>query len=78
VFEVISNNTKLKTSILGGGRYDQLVSKISNDRKNFSAIGFAIGIERLLQVINEKKIYFQAYEKQILDILFFVDSEKIY
>ena len=50
VFEYIStDNEKLgtKSTIIGGGRYDYLVEKMDNTKK-VPAIGFAIGIERLM------------------------------
>ena len=50
VFEFIStdlNNLGTKSTIIGGGRYDSLVNKL-DDSKNVYAIGFALGIERLM------------------------------
>ncbi len=50
VFEFVSTdieNLGSKSTIIGGGRYDSLVSKF-DESKNVPAVGFAIGIERLM------------------------------
>ncbi len=50
VFEFVSTdieNLGSKSTIIGGGRYDSLVNKF-DESKNVPAIGFAIGIERLM------------------------------
>jgi len=49
-FEFISNEIGAQNAIAGGGRYDKLVSFL--DGKPTPAIGFAIGIERVLELIN--------------------------
>ena len=51
VFEVSLGENK---ALLGGGRYDKLYQEIGN--VNISALGFAIGIERLADYLEEKKI----------------------
>lgn len=50
VFEFVSTDEEAlgtKSTIIAGGRYDSLVNKI-DETKNIPAIGFAIGIERLM------------------------------
>ncbi len=50
VFEFVSTDTEnlgSKSTIIGGGRYDSLVNKF-DESKEVHAIGFAIGIERLM------------------------------
>ncbi|CAI2162887.1 17011_t:CDS:2 [Funneliformis geosporum] len=51
VFEVDLGTEK---AILGGGRYDSLYQEIGNI--NLPAIGFAVGIERLVDYLEEKKL----------------------
>jgi len=52
VFEIcLANN--LKSALVGGGRYDNLVQKISQSIQK-DAIGFAIGINRILSLTNLK------------------------
>lgn len=48
-FEFVSDEIGAQGSIAGGGRYDRLVEFL--DGKPTSGIGFAIGIERLLELI---------------------------
>ncbi len=51
VFEWISNGLGTQGTICGGGRYDGLVEKMGGNPT--PAIGFAIGIERLVLLIKE-------------------------
>lgn len=72
VFEFIGNDldSKSQKTILAGGRYDNLISDISNKKIDMPAIGFASGIERLMKIIEleEKK-------KQIIGITYISESE---
>lgn len=57
VFEFVStdiDNLGSKSTIIGGGRYDKLISKMTDDQKDVPAIGFAIGIERLMLAAKNK------------------------
>nr|YP_010728893.1 histidine tRNA synthetase [Lithothamnion corallioides]WEA76985.1 histidine tRNA synthetase [Lithothamnion corallioides] len=49
-FEIIDNNLNNQT-ICGGGRYDHLIKQLGGP--NTPAVGWAIGIERLLLLINQ-------------------------
>lgn len=54
VFEIYaeeSDEVTLKTALLGGGRYDNLVSEMGGPKT--SAVGFGMGIERLILVLKE-------------------------
>lgn len=48
-FEFVSDEIGAQSAIAGGGRYDRLVEFL--DGKETPAVGFAIGIERLLELI---------------------------
>ena len=52
VFEWISNDLGAQGTICGGGRYDGLVEKMGGNPT--PAIGFAIGIERLILLIKDQ------------------------
>lgn len=52
VFEWISNDLGAQGTICGGGRYDSLVEKMGGNPT--PAIGFAIGIERLILLIKDQ------------------------
>lgn len=54
VFEVLDENG---LAILGGGRYDGLSEILGG--KNLPAVGFAIGVERLVGIIKEQNINFK-------------------
>ncbi len=50
VFEFVSTDIEKlgsKSTIIGGGRYDELVNKLDNS-KNIPSVGFALGVERLM------------------------------
>ncbi|WP_339024043.1 histidine--tRNA ligase [Spiroplasma endosymbiont of Agriotes lineatus] len=50
VFEIINleKGAEGQNTLIGGGRYDNLIEELSKNQKSVPAIGFAIGIERLL------------------------------
>lgn len=52
-FEFISDEIGAQSAIAGGGRYDRLVEFLGG--RPTPGIGFAIGIERLLELINVKE-----------------------
>ena len=71
-FEFVSNQLGAQNAIAGGGRYDRLVEFLGG--KSTPAIGFAIGVERILDLIKEpaKKregYYFAALTKEALQIV---------
>ncbi|MDR3646809.1 MAG: histidine--tRNA ligase [Candidatus Babeliales bacterium] len=57
VFEFVSDNLGAQNAFCGGGRYDRLISEISENKQDHPAIGAAIGVERLillLELIKDK------------------------
>ena len=72
-FEFVSDNIGAQSAIAGGGRYDRLVEFLGG--KSTPAVGFAIGIERLLELIVKKEkeediLYIGAMSEEALDIVF--------
>ena len=69
VFEAVSGQLGAQDAFLGGGRYDNLSKQLGG--KEMHSIGFAIGVERIVELINiddlnEKiKVAFIVSEKQI-------------
>jgi histidyl-tRNA synthetase len=53
-FEIISRSLGAQNAICGGGRYDSLVEELGG--KATPAIGFAIGLDRLIIVLEDQKI----------------------
>ena len=78
-FEVQINALGSQSAILGGGRYDNLVG-LFNSGKDIPAVGSAMGLERLLIVLENNKnitegrldvfiIAFKETEKEILKVM---------
>jgi len=78
-FEFVSDNIGAQSAIAGGGRYDKLVEYLGG--KTTPAVGFAIGIERLLELIvkNEIKediLYIGAMSENAIDTVFCIVNKK--
>ncbi len=56
VFEIVYKDSELGNAsvVCGGGRYDNLVNELGNI--NTPAIGFSIGVERLVLLLNEANV----------------------
>ncbi|DAB29873.1 MAG TPA: histidine--tRNA ligase, partial [Sulfurimonas sp. UBA12504] len=71
-FEFVSDNIGSQSAIAGGGRYDRLVEFL--DGKATPAVGFAMGIERLMELIVMPEIkregyYLGAMDEEAVDIV---------
>nr|YP_009244568.1 histidine-tRNA synthetase [Agarophyton chilense]AMK96810.1 histidine-tRNA synthetase [Agarophyton chilense]ASP44705.1 histidine tRNA synthetase [Agarophyton chilense]UAD84464.1 histidine-tRNA ligase [Agarophyton chilense] len=53
-FEIKTNSQNSQNTICGGGRYDTLIEQLGGPRT--PAVGWAIGIERLLKIIEDELI----------------------
>jgi len=78
-FEFVSDNIGAQSAIAGGGRYDKLVEYLGG--KTTPAIGFAIGIERLLELIVKKEtknevLYIGAMSENAIDTVFCAVNQK--
>ncbi len=54
VFEFVTNSIGAQGTVCGGGRYNGLVEEVGG--KHTPAVGFGLGIERLLMVLDNEKI----------------------
>ncbi|SHE83772.1 histidine--tRNA ligase [Caloramator proteoclasticus] len=54
VFEIISEDIGAKSTVCGGGRYDNLIEEIGGSKT--PAVGFGLGIERLILMLESKGI----------------------
>jgi histidyl-tRNA synthetase len=54
-FEVVAGELGAQNAVCGGGRYDGLAQEIGGP--SIPAIGFAIGVERLVMLLPEEKSY---------------------
>ena len=84
-FEFVSDEIGAQSAICGGGRYDKLVEML--DGKSVPAVGFAMGIERLLPLVNistnREGIYIGIMTEEARDMAMnkfreLVDNEKVY
>jgi len=71
-FEFVSNEIGSQSAIAGGGRYDKLVEFL--DGKPTPAIGFAIGIERIMDLVKmpekaREGIYMGAMAEEAIDAI---------
>lgn len=64
-FEFVSNEIGSQSAIAGGGRYDKLVEFL--DGKATPAVGFALGIERILELVQMPKIEREGYYLGVMD-----------
>ena len=78
-FEFVSDKIGAQSAIAGGGRYDRLVEFLGG--KATPAIGFAIGIERLLELIiqedtKQEVLYIGAMDQEAIDVVFSLVNKK--
>ena len=51
---VLQDSSQGVGSIAGGGRYDELIMKLSNSKSAVPAVGVSLGVERLLTIVEER------------------------
>lgn len=77
VFEFISSSLALgtKSTIIGGGCYLNLMN--NNDENKINGIGFAIGVERVFEILKQNSLSkFKDQEK--IDVFFILENEQQY
>ncbi len=70
VFEIVTNKLGAQGTVLGGGRYDNLLKQLGD--KDIPAVGFASGIERIMMLLddypkNKANIYMAWLGEKTLD-----------
>jgi len=78
-FEFVSDNIGSQSAIAGGGRYDKLVEFL--DGRPTPAVGFAMGIERLMELIvmpdtKRDGYYVGAMDEEAVDLVVKLTQEK--
>ena len=78
-FEFVSNEIGAQSAIAGGGRYDRLVEFLGG--KSTAGVGFAIGIERLLELVqmpqcNQDVVYLGALDEASLNTVIKMANQK--
>ncbi len=74
IFEIMSKDKKIG-SLGGGGRYNELISKFSNGKIDLPAVGLALGIERIIEIIKERKI--MPIVKSVIDVYILPINQKV-
>ena len=74
VFEFVSENIGAQGTVLGGGRYDGLISDIGGN--DAAGIGFAMGIERLVLLLSQKESFPAECDKPDIMIIPIGDEAK--
>ena len=78
-FEFVSDDIGSQSAIAGGGRYDRLVEFL--DGRPTPAVGFAMGIERLLELIKMPEVmregyYIGAMDEEAVDVVMSLAHKK--
>lgn len=78
-FEFVSDNIGSQSAIAGGGRYDRLVEFL--DGRPTPAVGFAMGIERLMELIvmpedTKSGYYIGALDEEAIDLVVTLAQKK--
>ena len=75
VFEFISNDIGAQGTVCGGGRYDGLIEELGG--KHMPSLGFAMGLERLLMVMDSQGIVIPNNNQTSLYIATMGDAAKV-
>ena len=75
VFEIIMQCIGAQGTVCGGGRYDGLIEELGG--KHMPSLGFAMGMERLLMVMDAQKIKIPDNDKTALYIATMGDAAKV-
>ena len=54
IFEVYVADESIKSSIGGGGRYDNMIGEFINDGRNYPAVGVSFGLDVIFEILKEK------------------------
>ena len=73
IFEVVSTEGSLKSSIGGGGRYDDLTGIFG--LPNVSGVGISFGLDRIYDVMEELKLFPATLDQSTTKVLFCSENE---
>ncbi len=75
-FEIVTNTIGAQGTVCGGGRYDHLVEELGGPKT--PGIGFGLGIERLLIVMEATGAYLPEEEGTDLFVAYMGDDARMY
>ena len=55
IFEVYQKDGKMKSSIGGGGRYDNMIGDFIGNRKKYPAVGISFGLDAIYAILKDNK-----------------------
>jgi histidyl-tRNA synthetase len=73
ILEVRANNSGIKSSITGGGRYDNLTGVFGLE--DVSGVGFSFGVDRIYDVLEDLDLFPKEYESSTKVLLLNFDRE---
>jgi histidyl-tRNA synthetase len=76
VFEIVRDDLKSQNSLGGGGRYNKLLKSLKGE--DLPGIGFACGIERVIQTLIEQEIEIEELDSLFLYIIPLTDKSLDY
>lgn len=74
VFEIVTDDVKAQNSLGGGGRYNSFLKNLGGP--DLPGIGFACGMERILQTMINQNAYFPKEKGPFIFIIFLDDKAK--
>ena len=66
IFEVYTADGSIKSSIGGGGRYDNMIGEFINDGKKYPAVGISFGLDVIFEILKERQMYISNTEAYII------------
>jgi histidyl-tRNA synthetase len=55
IMEVFAVSGNVKSSVLGGGRYDNMIGEFMGSKNKVYAVGFSFGLERIITILQDEK-----------------------
>ncbi len=74
VFEFVYEDNDMQITVCGGGRYDNLISELGGP--HMPSLGFGIGMQRILMILNDKASALSQIEKPTCDLYIIGIGEK--
>lgn len=79
VFEFKLDSFGAQSTLIGGGRYDGLVNTISGDNKNIPAVGWGMGLDRVVMILKETSLSSIAnFQKKIAILMWNDDKNEVH
>lgn len=72
IFEGFLNNSQIKSSICGGGRYDNMIGMLLESKEKISATGISFGLIPIMEAIKEKSKKNNSIEKKSVVLVYII------